>query len=60
MQFQTWELLVYEDLSRSCQGCTVVQEVPALEVEVVIHHNIVGASGYFSVVDQMHKTGQEE
>jgi hypothetical protein len=37
----------------------VVQQVPALEVEVVIRRNIVLASGYFGVVDQMHEAGQE-
>ena len=37
----------------------VVQQVPALEVEVVICHDIVLASGYFGVADWMHEAGQE-
>lgn len=37
----------------------VVQQVPALEVEVVIHCDNVLANRYFGVVDQMHEAGQE-
>ena len=59
MWFQTQELLVWGGLSHSCQGHVVVQQVPALEVEVVIHHDNVLANKYFSVVDQMHKAGQK-
>ena len=59
MQFQTRELLVWGDLSHSCQGHVVVQQVPALEVEVVIRRDNILANRYFHVVDQMHKAGQE-
>jgi hypothetical protein len=59
MWFRTQELLVWGDLSRSCRGQAVVQQVPALEVEVVIRRDIALASGYFGVVDQMHEAGWE-
>ena len=37
----------------------VVQQVPALEVEVVIHHDNVLENGYFGVVNQMHEARQK-
>ena len=59
MWFRTQELLVWGDPSHSCQGHVVIQQVPSLEVEVVICHDIILASGYFGVVNQMHEVGQE-